>query len=83
MDTKTDVVILEADGLIDEQHGYGTPIAGRLKELGFHPTVFAVRENIDNHSVFPSTRQNVLRKESTAERNHPERTSIPTQKSRA
>ncbi|MHA1883327.1 MAG: type 1 glutamine amidotransferase [Candidatus Thorarchaeota archaeon] len=47
MDLGSDVIILEADGLIDEKHGYGTPIANRLEEFGIRSTMFHVEPNID------------------------------------
>ena len=53
MDLGSDVIILEADGLIDEKHGYGTPIANRLKEFGIRSTIFPVEPNIDRLDTLP------------------------------
>jgi len=48
-----DAIILEADGLIDKEHGYGTPIYRRLTESGIKSEIFRVRENVDELGALP------------------------------
>jgi len=50
----TDVIILEADGLIDQEHGYGTPIHRRLQESDINSMIFPVQENVDRLGDLPS-----------------------------
>ena len=49
-----EVIILEADGLIDDKHGYGTPIHRRLQESGIKSKIFPVQENIDELDSLPA-----------------------------
>ncbi len=45
-----DVIILEADGLIDEYHGYGYPIKKALEKNGLSSTIVSLVDNASNLS---------------------------------
>ncbi|RKD33474.1 type 1 glutamine amidotransferase [Thermohalobacter berrensis] len=40
-----DVIVLEADGKIDDKNGYGYPIAKRLEEFGFRPVIVSLEKD--------------------------------------
>ena len=44
---EADIIILEADGLIDETHGYGFSILKRLVEFNLKPALVSIVDNAE------------------------------------
>jgi len=44
---QSDVIILEADGLIDSSNGYGTPIFQALEDNGISASLVPIAHNTD------------------------------------
>jgi GMP synthase-like glutamine amidotransferase len=50
---EVDVIILEADGKIDEKHGYGYLIDKHLKSFGYSTTIFPMEKRFQKYNQLP------------------------------